>query len=44
MVFQLPKTNDKSFVTKYGIFLKKEFLVKGLSGRTIELDEVIETE
>ena len=32
------------FVAKTGVFLEKEFLAKGLSGRTIELDEVIRTE
>ena len=34
----------KGFVAKYGIILEKEFLAKGLSGRTIEFDEVIEPE
>ena len=32
------------FVAKTGVFLEKEFLAKGLSGRTIELDEVTRTE
>src|SRR5664279_4252021 len=32
------------FVAKYGVILEKEFLVKGLSGRTIELDEIIKSE
>jgi len=31
-------------VTKRSEFLMKEFLAKGLSGRKIELDEVIESE
>ena len=35
-----PKT--KCFVVENGFFLEKEVLVKVLSGRTIELDEVIE--
>ena len=30
------------FVTKNGSFLEKEFLSKELSGRKIELDEVVE--
>ena len=34
----------KGFVAKYRIILEKEFLAKGLSGRTIEFDEVIEPE
>ena len=38
------KTEGKVFVAKTGVFLKKEFLAKGLSGRTIELDEVNGTE
>ena len=42
-VFFLLETNGKRFVAKYGIFLE-EFLTKGLSGRTIEFDEVIEPE
>ena len=32
------------FVAKTGVFLEKEFLAKGLSGRTIELDVVNGTE
>ena len=32
------------FVAKTGVFLEKEFLPKGLSGRTIDLDEVNRTE
>ena len=35
------KTEGKVFVAKSGVFPEKEFLVKGLSGRTIELDEVV---
>ena len=38
------KTEGKVFVAKTGVFLEKEFLAKGLSGRTIELDEVNRTE
>ena len=38
------KTEGKVFVAKTGVFLEKEFLAKGLSGRTIELNEVIEPE
>ena len=38
------KTEGKVFVAKTGVFLEKEFLAKGLSGRTIELDEVNGTE
>jgi hypothetical protein len=33
------KTDNKVFVARTGVFLEKEFLMKGLSGRTIELDE-----
>lgn len=32
------KTNGKVFVSKNGVFLEKEFLVKSLSGRTTEID------
>ena len=38
------KTEGKVFVAKTGVFLEKEFLVKGLSGRIIELDVVNGTE
>jgi len=38
------KTEGKVFVAKNGVFLEKEFLAKGLSGRTIQLDEVTEPE
>ena len=38
------KTEGKVFVARNGVFLEKEFLAKGLSGRTIELDEVTRTE
>ena len=34
------KTEGKVFVAGSGVFLEKEFFAKGLSGRTIELDEV----
>ena len=31
----------KTFVAKFGNFLEKEFLSKEVSGRKVELDEVI---
>ena len=34
----------RCFDTKNGLFLEKEVLAKVLSGRTIELDEVVEPE
>ena len=34
------KSDSKAFVAKTGHFLEKEFLVKELSGRKIDLDEV----
>ena len=33
------KTDNKVFVARNGVFLEKDFLLKGLSGRTIELDK-----
>ncbi|KAM0914498.1 hypothetical protein ACQ4PT_011485 [Festuca glaucescens] len=36
------KTEGKLFVTKNGTFLKKEFLAKGVSGRKVELDEILD--
>ena len=36
------RSEGKLFVTKNGSFLEKEFLSKELSGRKIELDEVVE--
>ena len=36
------RSEGKLFVAKNGSFLEKEFLSKELSGRKIELDEVIE--
>jgi adenylate kinase family enzyme len=36
------KIEGKLFVAKTGTFLEEEFLAKGVSGRKIELDEVIE--
>ena len=36
------KSEGKVFVAKNGAFLEKEFLSKELSGRVVELDEVIE--
>jgi hypothetical protein len=32
----------KTFVAKTGIFLEKEFLAKGVGGRKVELDEIID--
>ena len=36
------RSKDKVFVAKNGSFLEKQFLSKELSGRKVELDEVIE--
>ena len=36
------RSKGKVFVTENGSFLEKEFLSKELSGRKVELDEVIE--
>ena len=35
------RSEGKTFVAKFGIFLEKEFLSKEVSGRKVELDEVI---
>ena len=35
-------TEGKTFFAKNGSFLEKEFLAKGVSGRKVELDEVID--
>ena len=35
-------TEGKTFVAKSGTFLDKEFLTKGVSGRKVELDEVVD--
>ena len=35
------RSEGKSFVAKFGSFLEKEFLSKEVSGRKVELDEVI---
>ena len=35
------RSEGKIFVAKYGSFLEKEFLSKEVSGRKVELDEVI---
>jgi hypothetical protein len=32
----------KTFVAKAGTFLEKEFLAKGISGRKVDLDEIID--
>ena len=34
------KSEGKTFVAKFGVFLEKEFLSKEVSGRKVELDEV----
>ena len=34
------RSKGKTFVTKFGSFLEKEFLSKEVSGRKVELDEV----
>ena len=34
------RSEGKTFVAKFGIFLEKEFLSKEVSGRKVELDEV----
>ena len=35
------RSEGKTFVAKFGSFLEKEFLSKEVSGRKVELDEVI---
>jgi hypothetical protein len=35
-------TKVKTFVAKTGIFLEKEFLPKGVGGRKVELDEIVD--
>ena len=35
------RSEGKTFVAKFGNFLEKEFLSKEVSGRKVELDEVI---
>ena len=35
------RSEGKTFITKNGSFLEKEFLLKEVSGRKVELDEVI---
>ncbi len=37
------RTEGKVFVAKNGTFLEKEFLAKEVSGRTVQLDEIIES-
>src|ERR1041385_5065089 len=37
------RAEGKVFVARHGVFLEKEFLVKEVSGRTIQLDEIIES-
>ena len=34
------RSEGKTFVAKFGSFLEKEFLLKEVSGRKVELDEV----
>jgi hypothetical protein len=36
-------SEHKVFVAKSGVFLKKEFLAKEVSGRTIQFDEISES-
>ena len=38
------RSEGKIFVAKNGSFLEKEFLSKGVSGRKVELDEVLHLE
>ena len=38
------KTEGKTFIAKTGYFLEKEFLAKGVCGRKIELDEIVDPE
>jgi len=38
------KAEGKTFVAKNGSFLEKEFLAKGVCGRKIELDEIVDPE
>jgi hypothetical protein len=35
-------TEGKKFIAKTGTFLEKEFLAKGVSGRKVELDEIVD--
>ena len=35
------KSEGKTFVAKFRVFLEKEFLSKEVSGRKVELDEVL---
>jgi hypothetical protein len=37
------KAEGKVFVSRNGVFLEKEFLLKGLSGRKVQLEEIQET-
>ena len=37
------QTKGKVFVAKNGVFLEKEFLAKEVSGRIVQLDEIIES-
>ena len=41
-VYLLSQIRSKIFVAKNGSFLEKEFLSKEVSGRKVELDEVVE--
>ena len=43
-VYLLLRSEGKIFVAKNGSFLEKEFLSKGVSGRKVELDEVLPLE
>jgi hypothetical protein len=34
------KAEDKMFVSRNGVFMEKEFLSKGVSGSTVQLEEI----
>jgi hypothetical protein len=36
------RPKEKTFVAKAGTFLEKEFLAKGVSGRKVELNEIVD--
>ena len=38
------QAEGKTFVAKTGTFLEKDFLAKGVSGRKVELDEIVDPE
>ena len=43
-VHLLPPSKGKTFITRNDTFLEKEFLAKGVSGRKIDLDEIVDPE